>query len=828
MAKTNRTGNSKDLKKNIKVKKFEIDNDQLRWSCPESQFKFKTTKELEPLDTIIGQPRAIEAIRMGAQLFSKGYNIFVSGLAGTGRLTTVKKLLEEVTTHKPQTYDYCYVNNFGDPDKPRLLKMKSGEGKKFAKSMEETIVFLKRRLPKLFDEETFVETKRQIVEEFQRQERDVLQSFDNKLKPHEFVRGNIENDQGVVQPEVFPIIDEKPIQIEDLDDLVAAGKLEEKKAEEFKEKYTQFHHEIYDLARAGMKIMKNYKKSLAEHEKSAAKIEIESIFKEIVEVFTCETLCEYISEVVEFILDHLNIFAQTGNPLDNGNESREERIRRASRLELFGVNVVLDNSKSERAPVIVETTPSYTNLFGTIERSLAPEGYWKTDFTKIKAGALLKADQGYLIVNALDLFNEQGVWQALKRVLLYNKLEIQPYEAVFQMSQLHLKPEAINVNVKVIIIGGQTLYRYLYTNEKGFKKIFKVNAQFDYETARTEELISDYSRFIAKICEDDDLPHCRPDGVASIIEWATEHAGSQDRISLKFSDVADIVREAAYYERATRTKFITRKDVSRALEERRHRNNLVDEKMKHYIMSGRTMIDTSGSRVGQINGLTVMNNGILSFGKPARITAAVSSGNKGIIDIEREADMSGNIHSKGVLIISSIFRERFAKEKPLSFAASLAFEQSYGGIDGDSASCAEIYVILSSLTGIPINQNIAITGSVNQKGDVQPIGGVNEKINGFFEICQERGLTGDQGVVIPRQNVEDLMLPQQIVDANKKGKFAIYSIDKIEDGVEIMMNTPAGELNSDGTYSKGSVFALVQEKLESLRKAAKAVKRAKK
>lgn len=804
-----------------KKKKYEVSATKLRWKCPESQFKFKTTKDIEPLDTIIGQPRAVEAIRMGAQLFSKGYNIFVSGLAGTGRLTTVKKLLEEVTTHKPQTYDYCYVHNFGDPDKPRLLKMKSGDGKNFARSMEETISFLKRRLPKLFDEETYVETKRQIVEEFQRREREVLQSFDNKLKPHGFVRGQIENDKGIVQPEVFPIIDEKPMQIDDVDDLVAEGKMEESKAKELKEKYTQFHHEIYDLARAGMKIMKDYKKSLAEHEKAAAKMEIESIFKELVEVYTCEMLCDYINEVIEYILDHLNIFAQTGNPLENGSESKEDMIRRANSLNLFKVNVVLDNSKTERAPVVVETTPSYTNLFGTIERSLAPEGYWRTDFTKIKAGALLRADQGYLIVNALDLFSEQGVWNALKRVLLYDRLEIQPYEAVFQLSQLHLKPEPIDVNVKVIIIGGQTLYRYLFANEKGFKKIFKVNAQFDYETEKTKDLINDYSRFIAKICNNDGLPHFRPDGVSAIVEWATEHAGSQDRISLKFSDVADLVRESAHYAKATRTKYITRKDVLRALTERKYRNDLPDEKMKHYIISGRTMIDTEGERIGQINGLTILNNGILSFGKPARITAAVSSGSKGIIDIEREADMSGNIHSKGVLIISSIFRERFAKEKPLSFAASIAFEQSYGGIDGDSASCAEIYVILSALTGIPINQNIAITGSVNQKGDVQPIGGVNEKINGFFEICNERGLTGTQGVVIPQQNVEDLMLSQEIVDANKDGKFRIYAIDKIEDGVEILMNTPAGELKADGTYPKGSVFALVQTKLEALRKAAK-------
>ena len=796
-----------------------LNTDKLAWKCPTDSFKFESTKELEPLEEIVGQPRAIEAIRLGAELKSKGYNIFVSGLSGTGRLSTVKSILETVTSTCPITYDFCYVNNFTNPDDPRLLRLQKGKGKEFSKAMDDAILYLRERLPKLFEEEGFQEARRNLVEEYQQRERSILNEFDEYIKPFGFVRGQIETEQGILQPEVFPIIDNKPVHIDSINELVRAGTLSEDQAKELETLYDKFHNEIYELGRKGIKLMQEFRNSLIENDKAACSNIVNSILDEIAENFQYDSVKVYIDEVKKHILNNLNIFVPANQVQQTTSEEDEERP--VDMFYLYSVNVILDNSETNSAPVIVETTPSYTNLFGTIERSYDNRGYWRTDFTKIKAGALLKADQGFVIVNALDLFTEPGVWTALKRVLLYDKIEIQPFEAYFQLSQLHLKPEPIDINVKVIIIGGLSLYRLLYVYEKGFKKIFKINAQFDYEIEKTEEMIEHYSRFIAKTCEDENLPHCSPDGVAAIIEWAVKHSGTQESITLKFSDVADIIREAAFYDRNSSNSYITRSDVKEAIRQRDFRNNLIDEKLKKYIMKGITLIDTEGERIGQINGLTVLDTGLYDFGKPARITAVVSAGNAGIINIEREADMSGAIHNKGVLIMTGILRSLFARKKPLNLIASISFEQSYGGIDGDSATAAEVIAILSALAETPIKQNIAITGSVNQLGDVQPIGGVNEKITGFYQICKERGLTGDQGVLIPAQNVRDLMLDDELLDDVLNNKFHIYSFARIEEGVSILMGEPTGSMDEEGNYPEDTLFGKVQLKLDELRKAEK-------
>ncbi|MFA6570199.1 MAG: AAA family ATPase [Bacteroidota bacterium] len=801
---------------------FELKPEQLRWTCPTSMFKFETTAELEPLDKIIGQPRAVASIKLGAEMFSKGYNIFISGLAGTGRLSTVKKLLEEVTTYCPITYDYCYVNNFSDPDSPRLIKLEKGRGKELSKMMDDAIAYLRQKLSKLFDEEQYQTSRKLIIEDFQQKEKDVLHHFDDKIKPFGFVRGQIENDQGISQPEVFPVVGDQPIQIDDLEEKVTEGTVTREQADEFVNNYRKFHNEIYDLARSGLKLMQEFRNALNTNDRTYAELEVQSVLQQIKDKFVDnERVALFIDEVKSFTMNNLSLFLPTESPVnpltpDNTQQGSSDRF------SIFAVNVVLDNSTTVCAPLITEKNPTFTNMFGTIERSFdANTGNWKTDFTKIKAGSILKADQGYLIVNALDLFNEAGVWNELKRVLLYDQLEIQQYEAVVQLSQLHIKPEPIDVKVKVIIIGGLTLYTTLYEYEKGFKKIFKINAQFDYETEKTPELIHNVTRFIAKICKEDSLPPCSPDGAAAIVEWAVDHAGSQKRITLKFSDVADVIREAAFYRNTNKHEYICREDVKEALRIRRYRNDMMDEKLKYYITEGITLIDTEGERVGQVNGLTVMDTGLIEFGKPARITANISCGTAGIINIEREAEMSGSIHNKGVMILSGFLRERFAKKKPLNFSASIAFEQSYGGIDGDSATAAEIYVLLSAISEVPIKQSIALTGSVNQKGDIQPIGGVNDKITGFYETCKERGLTGAHGVIIPVQNVDDLMLSEELIDSVKEGKFHIWAFSKIEEGVPLLMGISAGEMKNDGTYPKDSLFGKVEARLQELRIAAK-------
>lgn len=801
------------MKAKLEPSKYELMPSQLRWSCPEEIFNFKSTSELEPLDQIVGQERAIEAIKLGAELKAKGYNIFVTGLSGTGRTSTVKQIVEDNAKSCPITYDYCYVNNFDSPDNPILLRLQKGKAKFLSNLMKETISFIRSRLPKLFEEESYHLSRKRIIDEYQEREREILNEFDRKVKPLGFIRGQLENEQGFVQPEVFPLIDNQAVPIDALDELVDSGKITSKKGQELKATWKILHDEVFGLNRKSVKLIQEFRKELQNHDKMSAEIVLSSSIHDLVSAYDDPKWLEYIQKVKDNILDNLTLFVSSGASLPQLTEPVEKNDN-SDYFNLFEINVILDNSETNQTPIVIETTPNYNNLFGTIEKTLDQRGIWKTDFTKIKAGSLLKADQGFLIVNANDLFSEQLVWSALKRVLLYDKLEIQPFDSYFQISQTSLKPEPIQINVKVIIIGGQTLYRWLYSYEKEFKKIFKVNAQFDYETKNTNKMLQDYAKFISKVTREEDLTHCSPSGVASVLEWSAEQSGSQQKLSLKFSDLTDLLREASFYSKEGNTSLINREDVEKALLWRRNRNDMIDEKIREDIIKGTILIETKGSRIGIINGLTIYNNGIFAFGKPARISANVSAGSSGIINIEREADMSGKIHNKGVLIISGFLREKFAQSNLLSLTASIAFEQNYGGIDGDSASAAEIYSILSAISEKPINQSIAITGSVNQKGEIQPIGGVNEKITGFYEICKSRGLNKDNGCIIPIQNVNDLMLHHDIINDCKSGLFHIWAISNIDEGVELLFNLQPGKSDSKGFYSKNSLYGLVQEKIK--------------
>lgn len=786
-----------------------LTSDQLRWKCPEDMFDFNSTAELEPLDEIVGQDRAIESIKLGAQLQAKGFNIFVTGLSGTGRLTTVQKILNDIKLPPKEIFDYCYVNNFKNSNEPILLKFKQGLAVKFSEQMQDLISFLRSQLPKLFESEDFQKGKRKIIEAFQDKEKDTYSEFDEKTRNLGFARAQYSNEYGVMQMDIFPVIEGEPIHIDDLETFIAKGKVSPERVKELKSIYPKLRNELLDLIRVSFKEIQEFRKSLAEYDKISAEQEIKIAIDDLKKEYNDEKIDNYLDDVADYVKNHLSIFLE--NPQ---NEEQIEALNNAFRV--FAVNIVLDNSQSNEVPVVVETTATYSNIFGSIERVFDRKGgYWRTDFTKINAGSLLKANKGFLIVNSEDLFSEAGTWAALKRVLLYDKLEIMNFDNFFQFSQATLKPEPIDIDVKIVIIGGSSLYQILYHYEKGFKKIFKVHAQFDNQTVKTDDIIMSYAKFLCKISNEEKLPHCDKSGVAAIVEWAVANAGSQNKITLHFTDVADVLRESSLII-DDKEKLITREVVEKALEQRAWRNNLLDEKIKQNIEEGYMLIDTQGERIGQINALTVYNNGINSFGKPARITATVSPGNSGIINIEREADLSGDIHNKGVLIISAFLREKFSCESPMALTATIAFEQSYGGIDGDSASAAEIYALLSALAEVPINQSIAITGSVNQKGDIQPIGGVNEKITGFFEICRDRGLTGEQGILIPHQNVKDLMLNKEIIDAVENKKFKIYALKNIEDGAEILMNLPTGKKNSNGEYPKGSLYFKVIERIKIL------------
>lgn len=805
----------KQMQKNLRINNLQVDITKLRWYCPTEIFKFKSTAEEKPLDTIVGQPRAIKSLKLGAEIQSKGYNIFVTGLSGTGRLTTVKNVLEKVNTSKPKLYDYCYVYNFTNPDEPMLLKFLAGGGKKFAKHIQDAIKYLIKKLSLKFEDESYVKNRNKIIEKYQNYEKNILDDFDSKINPKGFVRGNLENEQGIIITEIFPIIDDKAVHIDSIKELIATGKISKERGEEIISQYLIFKEELKELQKLGFKNLQEFQKALYEFDKSVSSEMMDLVFEPILKEFKEDKVKIYIDNMKLHILDNLNILIDRKDQMNIINS--DDMINKKESLFLkFSVNVILDNTGKRYAPIIIETTPTYTNLFGSIERTINKNGVWITNHMQIKSGSILKADRGYLIVNALDVFQEPGVWNTLKRVLLYDKLEIQTFESIYQMSQITLKPEPIDVKVKVIIIGGQTLYYWLWYNEKGFKKIFKVNAQFDYETKRTSQMINNYARFISKICKEENINEFSPEGVAKIIEWAVELSGSQNKITLKFSDIADIIREAAYINKDN-GKLIGPKEVEKAIEERRYRNNLLEEKIKSSIFNGDILIDTKGKKIGQINGLTVLDTGVHSFGTPSKITADVYAGESKIINIEREIDLSGAIHSKGVLILTAFLNERFGKERPLSINASLTFEQNYGGVDGDSATAAEIYCLLSAIAEIPIKQSIAVTGSVNQKGDIQPIGGVNEKIRGFFEICMKNGLDGSNGVIIPKQNIKDLMLSDEIIKAVKSNKFKIYAISRIEDGIPILMDIEAGKLLKNGKYTPNSLFDIVSKQLDKFR-----------
>ena len=536
------------------------------------------------------------------------------------------------------------------------------------------------------------------------------------------------------------------------------------------------------------------------------------------EQFKNESLEVYFNEVAESVLDNLDRFRDRSEQKGEGSgigPSLGSKGGGDPFLE-YRVNVIVDNSELDGAPVVFETSPSYKNLFGTIERVMDVNSQWRTDFTKIRAGSFLRANGGYLVLNARDAIVEAGVWQGLKRTLTNRRAEIQSYDPFFMFTTSALKPEPIKTNVKVVMIGDTFLYHLLYHQDDDFKKIFKVKAEFDNVMDKEQSSIVQYAGFIKRICDDESLLPLDKTAVGAVIEFGVRLAGRQKKISTRFNYIADLVRESHYWAKKDEANCVAESHVEKAIRERIDRVGLLEDKITEMITDGTIMIDTKGSVVGQVNGLSLLDMGDYTFGRPSRITAKTSLGRAGIINIEREAEMSGPTHNKGVLILSGYLRGKYAQDKPLAISASICFEQSYSGVDGDSASSTEIYALLSSLSGLPISQDIAVTGSVNQKGEVQPIGGVNEKIEGFFEVCKTKGLTGTQGVMIPRLNVDDLMLRKNVVEAVEQGKFHIYPVDSIDQGIEILTGVESGEQRPDGSYLEGSVNALVDKELRKL------------
>jgi lon-related putative ATP-dependent protease len=790
--------------------------ERLRWTCDPAQFPFRTTREAEgtPI-SIIGQPRAMEALRLGLSLASDGYNIFVAGEVGTGRSTTVRKVLEELERGKQAPDDLAYVHNFRDPDQPRLLSFPAGRGTAFRKAMDDMLQGLLKSVPELFDSEPYRRRRNATVEAAQERQKARLKEFERKVQEEGFTLAQVQVGP-LVRPVLMPVVAGNPVDMDQLESVVEEGKFQRREFDRLKAKQTKLMTALEGLTKEFRQLERELRGALLKLDQDVARPVVEEAVTEIADAFPGDRIAAYLLEVTEDILANLDRFRDGQEPAASDAEAGKSKPAIPERMLPYAVNVVVDHTGAKGRPILWETNPSYRNLFGSIERVREASGEWATDHTRIKAGSLPRANGGFLVLDAMDVLVETGVWPALKRTLRNRVLEIQSFDPWSLLASVSLKPEPIPMKVKVILIGTRHIYRLLHALDEDFKKIFKIKAEFALETDRSPDEMANYAAFVRKKCQDEGLPPFNREAVAGVVEQGVRLAGRSGKLTTRFNEVADLIREAGWWARQDGVDVVEVTHVDRALEHQVHRVDLVQVVLRERFADGSVLLDITGERVGQVNGLVVLDVGDHVFGLPSKITAVAAMGRAGIVNVEREAELSGAIHTKGVLILSAFLRERFAQDKPLTLSASLTFEQNYAEVDGDSASSAELYALLSSLSGVPIRQGIAVTGSVNQKGEIQPIGGVNEKIEGYFDVCRAVGLTGEQGVMIPAQNEPNLMLRKDLVEAVREGRFHVWSVRTLEEGIEILTGRPAGARGSGGAWEEGSVFALADARLREL------------
>ena len=778
--------------------------EKLRRECDVNFMQCESTKNLIPLSEIIGQERAVRALRFGLGIKDRGFNMYVAGYPGTGRKTAVKNFVEAQAKVQPVPPDWCYVNNFANPYEPKAIKLAAGKGKEFRDDVKNLIENVRNALPKAFESEDYVARRDATIRGLENQRKQLIEELSVKAQREGFVIQT--TPIGLL---LVPVLDGKPLSEEEM--LALPQKIKDKLQEKREKLETEFRSTMRQLIDMERKIHEALKKLNKEVALYAIGNQVESLiekYKDTQEVTT------YLKEVQNDILDNLQQFIKGGDPQQQ--LPFQMPWMREDPFKKYGVNVVIDNSDTKGAPVVVETNPNYPNLLGRTEKE-AQFGALITDFTMIRAGSIHKANGGYLIIPVEELLRNPFSYDGLKRDLRDGHLVIaEPEERYGFLSVKTLKPQPIPLSAKVILIGNPYIYQLLFGLDPDFKELFKVKAEFDTVMDRTDEKVKQYAAFVCMLCEKENLKHLDGSGLAKIVEYSSRVAEDQYKLSTQFSNIADIIRESNYYAKQENAEFINGNHVKKAVEEKIYRSKLIQEKIQEMIKRGFFLIDTVEERVGQVNGLSVMGLGDFAFGNPSRVTASIGLGREGVIDIEREAKMGGPIHTKGVLILSGYINDKYARDKPLSLSARLVFEQNYEGVEGDSASSTELYSILSALSELPIKQNTAVTGSVNQKGEVQAIGGVNEKIEGFFEVCKLKGLNGQQGVMIPESNVQNLMLKEEVVEAVKAGKFSIYSVKTIDEGIEVLTGTKAGQRRADGTFEEGTVNYLVDKQLREM------------
>jgi len=745
---------------------------------------FETTDDISLATETIGQRRAVSALELGLEIESSGYNIFVTGPVGTGRTTTVLKLLERVKDGRRRAEDKCYVNNFRDPDRPRLLRLPAGKGRRFRRDLDEFIVQLVQSVAQAFESEGYQRRRQDIVDGFKERGAAKAREFEKRVAAAGFA---LVQPVPMPRPELAPIVEKQPVRVELLDGLVEEGRLTGEQAADIKARHRQLTDELVAVFKEIRELERQALKALVELDEGVVGPLVDEQLAELRERYPDPGVAEHLSAVREALLARVELFRPRpaeGQAAEPGDPFLE-----------FRVNLLVEQTDRGRPPVIFETNPSYKSLFGAIERVWDRTGQWRTDFTQVKAGSILRADGGFLVLNALDVLLEPAVWPVLKRTLRNRRLEItaDPYSALFGSTAL--KPEPIEIDLKVIVIGDPGVYALLTAYDEDFRKVFRVRADFDWVMNLDGDAVREYAQVIRALCDKERLRPFDRAGVRAVVEYGARLAGRQGKVSTRFNIITDVLKEASYWAGKAQAKVVTEGHVRQALEKRRDRVRLQEEKLQELINQGTLFIDVAGSATGQVNGLAVYETPEYAFGRPVRITARTGVGTAGIINIEREAQLSGPTHDKGVFILTGFLRARYARKQPLAFTASVCFEQSYAGIDGDSASSTEVYALLSDLSGLPMRQDLAVTGSVNQRGDIQPIGGVNWKIEGFFETCRQRGLTGTQGVIVPKANVPDLMLRPEVAAAVEQGQFHIYAASTVDDGIELLTGVRATEVD---------------------------------
>jgi lon-related putative ATP-dependent protease len=758
--------------------------DQLRRSYDKSKLTLKTTAEVKPGSTIIGQPRGVQAIEFGINMKSPGYNIYVLGESGTGRTTAIQQFITNRQADDPVPSDWVYVNNFLEPHKPIAIELPPGGAGRLRDALEILVRQLRGDIARAFDNQAFRDEALEVRHVLSRNREELFLALQNKARE---MGGAL-----VTTAEGFQIVlvkDDQPVQPP------AFVALPQEEQDAWKETHHTLQHELNEVLHLARKMEIEAQNEQEDLKRRVASSVVDVALAELKEQFTSyDKVVDYLEQVHIDIVDNVDLFRTEEEENDDEEESQD--FPAAEEFRRYRVNVLVDHKNTERAPVIVEYNPTIPRLLGRVEHEARYGGAVVTDFTLIRSGTLHAANGGYLVLRARDLFAEAGAWDSLKRALVGDAVRPDDLATRTGAAARSLDPEAIPLNLKVILVGPPALYYQLHNLDEDFRTLFKVMADFDKTVPRTAENELEYATFIATRTQEENLLHLDRQAVGRVIEYGSRLAGTQDKLSTRFGNIADLVREANYWAKAAGQELITVDDIEKAIDTREFLHNRIETRMREHLMEGKQLVATDGEVVGQINGLAVSQIGEHAFGHPSRVTTRTYVGKQGVVAIDREVELAGAIHNKGLMTLIGYLGGQYANDQPLSLSAQITFEQNYGGIDGDSASSTELYALLSSLSEIPIKQSIAVTGSVNQRGEIQAIGGVTQKVEGWFAVCQQRGLTGEQGVMIPASNVSDLMLRVSVVEAVMAGNFHIWAVETVDQGIEVLTGRPAGEVHT--------------------------------